>query len=100
MIEKINSATLNIVPDPTIRDSGCSGTLEGLTVARIDAVLGFTSNRADDGTKVENSWSFTVDGRQGAIWDYKRSHERGVFSFWGAGHMPFEAYVRPRFFKD
>ena len=65
------------------------GTLRGVTVEKIKEVLGFAANFADDKDKVENSWKFTVDGKECGIWDYKGSHRYGQFSYYG----PAEVFV-------
>lgn len=77
---------LNIVPN---REGGShkTGSLsEMLTVSDIKEKLGFGANRDDDTSKVKHSWSFTVNGKQCAIWDYKGSR----WSTFG----PREAFVK------
>lgn len=44
-----------------------------LTPKDIETVLGFPANVADDNSKVNHSWGFTVDGKECGIWDYKGS---------------------------
>lgn len=60
-----------------------TGSLVGVTAAQISQVLGFGPNIKDDPYKVVNSWCALVDGNLIAIWDYKGSHEYGVFSTYG-----------------
>jgi hypothetical protein len=44
--------------------------------------LGFPSNTKDDPDKVVNSWVFTVNGFEAAIWDYKGSHYYKIWSIY------------------
>ena len=44
--------------------------IRNLTAAGISAALGFKPNVADDPDKVVNSWAFTADGAECAVWDY------------------------------
>jgi hypothetical protein len=57
-----------------------TGTLENISKRIIIDVLGFEPNSEDDPDKVVSSWTFEVDGKPAAIWDYKGSHLRGVYS--------------------
>ena len=57
-----------------------TGTLIGLTKEDLVEALGFEPNVDDDPDKVVNSWGFTVDGSDCAIWDYKGSHNIKVWS--------------------
>ena len=57
-----------------------TGTLENISKRIIIDVLGFEPNSIDDPDKVVSSWTFEVDGKPAAIWDYKGSHLRGVYS--------------------
>lgn len=60
-----------------------TGTLIGVSWSEIVSVLGFTPNVQDDPNKVVNSWAFTADGDNCAIWDFKGSHEHNVWSTYG-----------------
>lgn len=60
------------------------GNLINLTPEKISQILGFTPNFRDDPIKVKNSWHFTIDGRDAAIWDWMGSEKKGVFSFYGS----------------
>ena len=51
-----------------------TGTLLNYTKSKIVHILGFMPNVEDDPEKVVNSWAFTLDGFECAIWDYKNSH--------------------------
>lgn len=57
-----------------------TGGLQNLGKADIVQVLGFKPNVVDDPDKVVNSWAFLVDGKPCAIWDYKGSHQVGMWS--------------------
>jgi len=59
---------------------GRTGTLQNISVAEINRILGFTPNVEDDPDKVVNSWGFKADGIPCGIWDYKGSHKAGQFS--------------------
>lgn len=59
------------------------GNLIGLSASEISVKLGFNPNFADDPDKVENSWAFSANGEECAIWDYKGSHAFGRFSYFG-----------------
>ena len=59
------------------------GTIAGLTAELFETKIGFPPNVRDDPNKVRHSWSFTVDGAHCAVWDYKGSEQRLVFSCWG-----------------
>jgi|GEM_PF-2401237 len=75
--------TMNeIIPDSTI-GSHRTGRLDGITVDKIEAVLGFSPNVKDDPDKVRYSWGFRVNGYACAIWDYRGSHEFNTFSTFG-----------------
>ncbi|SHH47245.1 hypothetical protein [Bradyrhizobium erythrophlei] len=73
---------MNITPNNSIA-SHRTGALVGLCDWDITAKLGFSPNIEDDPDKVVNSWGFDVDGKPCAIWDYKGSHKRGIFSTFG-----------------
>lgn len=69
-----------------------TGTLQNITVEKINKILGFESNVKDDPYKVKNSWGFKVMAdilgvevtvATCGIWDYKGSHEYGTFSTYG-----------------
>ena len=57
-----------------------TGTLDLVTPADIEKVLGFPPNIEDDPDKVKYSWGFEADGKFAAIWDYKGSHKLRVWS--------------------
>lgn len=74
----------NIVPDPDAsKGSHRTGVLEGITADKIESILGFAPNVADDPDKVRYSWAFTVNGYKCAIWDYKGSYQYNSFSTYG-----------------
>ena len=51
------------------------------TKEQIVKVLGFKPNVDDDPSKVVNSWGFTIDGEDAAIWDWKGSEYFNEFSY-------------------
>jgi hypothetical protein len=67
--------------------SSRTGKLVGVTAADIINILGFKPNTQDDPDKVVNSWSFTLDGVDCAIWDYKGSHLYHEFSTFGPSDL-------------
>lgn len=73
---------LDIKPVDRPGDS-CTGHITGLTVAEINARLGFKPNVDDDPSKVKYSWGFTVNGERCGVWDWKGSHRDRIFSAWG-----------------
>lgn len=78
----IKPDSLHIVP-AEVYSSHRTGSLDGITAKEISAILGFTPNRADDPSKVVNSWSGRADGNEIAIWDYKGSQRYNRFSTYG-----------------
>ena len=60
-----------------------TGTLENISVAQINKILGFKPNCEDDPDKVKHSWGFTVDGIRCGVWDYKGSENYNSFSTFG-----------------
>ena len=52
-----------------------------VTKEQIVKVLGFEPNVDDDAGKVVNSWGFTIDGEDAAIWDWKGSERFNEFSY-------------------
>lgn len=60
-----------------------TGTLQSMTVDRINEILGFKPNVDDDPYKVKYSWQFLVDGELCAVWDWKGSAGFGQFSTYG-----------------
>ena len=64
---------------PTHRQHG----LTGLTAEQVAGRIGFPPNQRDDPEKVVHSWTFTVNGQQCAVWDYKGSHKYKMFSAYG-----------------
>jgi hypothetical protein len=73
---------MEIKPNPNVM-SHRTGSLHGITYNDIYDRLGFPSNVMDDEAKVAYSWGFTVDGRDCAIWDWKGSHNRKIWSVYG-----------------
>lgn len=73
---------MNIEPNPNVM-SHRTGSLYGLTYNDIYDKLGFGSNVMDDEGKVAYSWGFNLDGAECAIWDWKGSHTRKVWSAYG-----------------
>lgn len=63
-------------------DSRTAG-VDGLTVAQVEKLIGFSANCKDDPSKVKHSWGFTVDGVRCGVWDYKGSERDNSFSAWG-----------------
>ena len=59
-----------------------TGTIKNYTYNQIVEILGFAPNVNDDPKKVVNSWAFTVDGFEAAIWDYDNSHFVGCWSIY------------------
>ena len=68
------------------------GTLHA-TKAQIVKVLGFEPNVDDDAGKVVNSWGFTIDGEDAAIWDWKGSERFHQFSYFNPKVM--DLFVQP-----
>jgi len=60
-----------------------TGTLRGLTVTKINAMLNMRPNIVDDPSKVKFSWGFTADGVRCGVWDYKGSYKFKEFSVYG-----------------
>jgi len=60
-----------------------TGSLRGITVAQINAKLGFAPNVEDDPDKVQYSWGFKVGGVLCGVWDYKGSASVNSFSTYG-----------------
>jgi hypothetical protein len=84
---------MNVVANP-IAGGHKTGELNDITVDEITRTLGFAPNVDDDAGKVVNSWGFTVDGHACGIWDYKGSHEIGMFSTFGPDYV-FRALFSP-----
>lgn len=80
---------LKIVPID-LSGSHKTGSLSDITVAKINAVLGFKPNQDDDPDKVVNSWGFQVNGHECGIWDYYGSHLNNTFSTYG----PSEVFIK------
>ena len=57
--------------------------IRNLTADKISAALGFGPNAEDDPDKVVNSWAFTADGTECAVWDYAGSERLGRHSAFG-----------------
>jgi len=83
--------SINIVARATSGNSR-KGSLINMTPSRIASVLGFEPNCEDDDDKVLFSWGFSANHRECGIWDYKASHERGVFSFDGPAEIMTELF--------
>lgn len=73
---------MEIIQNPNVM-SHRSGTLWGLTYKDIYDKLGFPPNVMDDEAKVAYSWGFNLDGSPCAVWDWKGSHTRKVWSAFG-----------------
>ena len=71
-----------IVPNPDVMGSR-TGSLEDLSKDDIVRILGFEPNVEDDPYKVVNSWGFTINGIECAVWDYKGSHKYKQWSTFG-----------------
>ncbi len=72
----------NVVIKPVhLSTSHKTHSLINLSKEDIVRALGFEPNESDDPDKVENSWGFTIDGKECGIWDYKGSH---MFNQWSA----------------
>jgi len=67
--------TTSVVTPAELNTSWRTGSLVGLNKQDIVRALGFEPNIVDDEDKVVNSWGFTVDGKDCAIWDFKGSHQ-------------------------
>ena len=81
----MNSKIIPTMPGATFRQFG----LVGLDWLEIVERLGFKANVPDDECKVRMSWGFEVEGREGAIWDWKGSSFDKAWSAWG----PREVFV-------
>lgn len=68
-----------ITPNPNI-NSYKTHTLKNTSKEMLERALGFPANVQDDPDKVEYSWGFEVNGVPCAIWDWKGSHEVGIWS--------------------
>ena len=69
-----------------ISGSHKTGSIYGLTKAEINAKLGIKPHQYDDEEgdgKVAYEWSFTADGDECAIWDWKGSGRLGGHSTFG-----------------
>ena len=64
-----------------------TGTLTKYTKEQIIDILGFAPNVEDDPDKVVNSWAFTLDGCECAIWDYKGSHHYEIWSVYDPANV-------------
>lgn len=74
-----NTSKHNIKP-AFLSSSYRTGTLVNINKTIITQLLGFEPNKDDDPDKVVSSWTFEVDGKPAAIWDYKGSHRVGQYS--------------------
>ncbi len=70
-----------------------TGTLVKYTLEQITKILGFPPNVLDDKLKVEHSWGFTVNGHECGIWDYKGSHNFGIWSVYDPANVLGELFV-------
>lgn len=70
-----------VIPVTHFFNSYRTGTLHRHNRQQVIDALGFEPNVEDDPDKVENSWRFTVDGHECAVWDYKGSHKT-VRPYW------------------
>ena len=59
-----------------------TGRLTNITKAMLVEAIGFAPNAIDDPDKVVNSWSFTIDDKPCAVWDYKGSHMLNIWSIY------------------
>ena len=59
-----------------------TGSISKYAKWQIEKTLGFPPNAKDDPDKVVNSWLFTVNGFEAAIWDYKNSHHLESWSIY------------------
>lgn len=73
---------MEITPNPNVM-SHRTGTISGMTYNDIYDRLGFPSNVMDDEAKVAYSWGFDLDGSPCAVWDWKGSHTRKLWSAFG-----------------
>lgn len=69
-----------------------TGTVQGMTKAKISKILGFKPNGSGDGYKVKTEWLFTYKGHELAIWDYKGSASFGQFSTYGPKDLLTELF--------
>lgn len=74
---------MKIVQDTSFVGTHRTGSINGLTAAKISKLLGFKPNMKDDPSKVVNSWQFRVDGKLCAVWDYRGSQKWNEFSTYG-----------------
>ncbi len=72
--------THDIKPTDKFLESHRTGTLRGMTVEKIEDILGFAPNSEGDTSKTTAQWGFTIDGKDCSIWDYKGSAEWQQFS--------------------
>jgi len=71
-----------IKPLDTFISTYRTGTLSNYTTEQIESILGFAPNVEDDPDKVVNSWRFSVNGYDAAIWDYYGSHHLKIWSIY------------------
>lgn len=79
-LNKLNKLNKPIITPVELMGTYRTGTLVNINKRAIIQTLGFEPNVEDDPDKVVSSWTFEVDGKPAAIWDYKGSHLRGVYS--------------------
>ena len=75
----------DIVPNSNIY-SYKTGTLFGVTLDQMEAVLGLP-NVKDDPLKVRWSWGFLFQGIPCAAWDWKGSADYGEWSIYGPAEI-------------
>jgi hypothetical protein len=70
-----------------------TGGISGYNKHQIEQILGFPPNADDDPDKVVNSWVFTVNGFEAAIWDYKGSHTMNCWSIYDPNNILGHLFV-------
>lgn len=73
-------------------DSHKTGEIYGLDKAGIVRLLGFEPNVPSDPFKVKYRWTFTVNGKPCAVWDWKDSHMKSTWSAYGPHSMLTEVF--------
>jgi hypothetical protein len=71
-----------------------TGQFVHITKEQLVKAIGFPPNATDDPDKVVNSWSFTIDDKPCAVWDYKGSHMFNVWSFYDPHNVIHQLFVQ------
>ena len=88
----LKKLTMKIEPTTKFIASHKQGSIHA-SKEQIVKVLGFEPNVDDDAGKVVNSWGFTIDGEDAAIWDWKGSEHFNEFSYFN--HKVPELFHNP-----